>query len=330
MLFFASKPLVFLRVSAPYQYLTNQRYEVSSFLKKQNVTDAVYLEMKGSAFRNVHPLMFNLVESMLPMVGTNRPSCIVFAAVDRVSRNYDSGVHFMEMIRSMNIPVLFVRTPHVNIFTSEGWASMLELLRSSEIEAQNLSARSKAAWELRREAGDLDNTGPKKRPRDGMDVDDAPPAKRPYPTSLYLYSQLTEEQMGKYYSNMLYLLYLFGHDAAPLKTVLTQIKLMHTKYAPELLVEKYGLRTGKKHWSHDEVFVGSNEDFANILNSYNLSPVAPNMHDRWSSENIEDVFTNIIDQIPNLDTTTSVLPRRDFIELVKDIPPHYLKKDDTV
>lgn len=317
---FAQKPLVFLRVSSPDQYLTNQRYEVSSFLKKRQITDAVYMEMTGSAFRRVHPTMYDTVVSMLNIDSVERPSFLVFAAVDRVSRNYEHGVNFMEMVRSMNIPVLFVRTPNVDIRTTEGWAYMLELLKASEIEAQNLSARAKAAWELRRNP----DSGAQKRDRDSMVDDNQPPAKRAYPSSLYSYANLNDDEKAEYYCDLLYILYLLGHENVTLGSVLAQIKYVHIKYAPELCVQEYGLRIGKRRLSLEEVFVGNDEDFANILNSYNLSPVAPNMHDRWSAENIDDVFTNVIEKIPNLDTTVKVLLCHKFIELVKDIRPHYL------
>ena len=336
---YAGKPLVFLRVSSPDQHLTNQRHEVSSFLSKQGVTDAVYVETVGSTFRRIHPELQNHVHAFSTIHEDEYPSCVVFAAVDRVSRNYEAGVNLIATLRNYNIPVLFVRTPSVDITTQGGWNSMLELMRASEIEAQNISARAKAAWELRRSGG------PQKRDRDADSDADAdagsggqgtgsggPSAKRMgramRPTTAYMYTTLTDEQKLKYYYNVLYVVYLLGHENAILKTVLTQIKLIHTKFAPELLVEKYGLRTGKTHWSHYEVFVGSNEDFANILNSYNLGPAGPNMHDRWSAENIEDLFNRVLDTLW-FDTKDDIASRRDFVSALieMNLKPHYLPED---
>ncbi len=311
--------LVFLRVSTEDQSLTNQRFEVSSYLTKRGIspTCVKYVTMKGSSFRRVHPVMKQHIDDLLALPNKERPSEIVFAAVDRFCRDCTIGTEIINTLMNMDITVRFARTPHLDILTSEGWGEFQTLLQAAELESINNSTRAKIYWERRRielaALGDETSTI-KKRPRDGDSYMAPPDVKRIRPSS-YLFSTMTQEKKNEYDRDLLYLIYMFGHDSATVLDLMRQVEKIHKTYSPELQESTYGIRTGKRHWQSYEVFVGDDEDFSNILNVYRLSPSGPGAYDRWSSDAINEVFETLLPKVVPQNRT--LLNQEKFLDLVK-------------
>lgn len=303
--------LAFLRVSSTQQNPENQRYEITSVLRQQGVDESQveFVSTKGSSFKQVHQKITSRLQDLECGLEV-KPTRIMFAAVDRLSRNYDSGLFWLGVIRQLGIPVTFARTPNMDIYTEEGWAEAVKLLQASELEAKNMSIRSQIGWKRRRESTDSG--------------DGAPPAKRPpvaYPgedsMSAWQYQTLDADSLNNYYRELLYLVYLLGHENAQVYLSLNQVKRLHRLYAPSLEEPVYGIRTGSKKWDPNEVFVGDNADFANILNVYRLGPQGPGQYDIWSADNIEILFQRILD--PRVGSTGEVRRRRDFLVDVADV-----------
>lgn len=319
---FTKSVLAFLRVSTEDQSLANQLFEVSSFLAKRGFTDenVNYVTMKGSAFRRAHSLMKQRIDEMMTQPVHERPSEVVFAAVDRFSRDFASGIDMITDLLVMNISVRFARTPDLDISTPDGWEEFQNLLRASELEGINISTRAKIAWERRRAEASDETSVAQKRPRDNDDgdVDMGPPAKRAFQgTPLpYLFLTMSQEQKNSYYRDLLYLIYMFGHDSATVLDLMKHVKKIHKKYSPELQESAYGIRTGQRYWQPHEVFAGTDEDFANILNVYHLSPSGPGAYDRWSADSINAVFERVMPQVVDPQDPI-LLTRCEFLSLVE-------------
>lgn len=315
MSFMSRRVLVFLRVSSENQDINNQMFEVSSYLWKRGIQHPQYISMVGSAYRSPHPIMKNAIDSFISSPETLRPKEVVFAAVDRLSRNVDAGVEMIKTLRGLNIDVSFARTPNLNIYTEEGWDEFLELLKAAEVEGNNISTRSRLGWQRKRQFDEeqrllQQQTGipPAKR------VPSPPTSSTPMP---YHFMTLSPEQRNAYYRDNLYLIYLFGNDNATVGDILKQIKKMHKKYAPQLLEESYGIKTGNQRWDSNQVFVGNDEDFANLMNVYHLGPSGPGAYDRWSADTINAVFERVLPQVSPSFSSSELYSRKEFLERVE-------------
>lgn len=154
------KVLAFIRISSSNQSFRCQIKEISEQFTTVG-TKIKYISMTGSTFRDTHPTMTRKINNMLT---NNRITndhlnddhlnddydCLAFAAVDRIGRNFETSYQLLKKIKKLNKPVIFARTPTIDIHSKDGWNKTILLLKSADIEAKNISARSKNSWMLKK------------------------------------------------------------------------------------------------------------------------------------------------------------------------------------